>query len=208
MHRLISFLIALLVLFCTSQPNVYAQRIKQPHDKRYCWFNSKTGKEMKTVAAGGAELDPTDPNRAFNPKTGDNYYRAADGNWFNSKTGKMMSDVAAGGAELDPTDPNRAFNPKTGDNYYRAPCPKETATAVPPPEEPKATPQPHSSKIKKVAVVVILGCLIATAIAVPIAVGIANHRHHHNNNSDQQVALFHLLRARQAEPPPRIETVP
>ena len=103
-----------------------------------CWKNSKTGQFAPTTPRGGAEVDLTDPNRAFSPLTGDNYYwDQADCQWKNSKTGKAAPDAPRGGAEVDLTDPNRAFSPLTGDNYYRVvPCPPQTATTTPPPGPP------------------------------------------------------------------------
>lgn len=41
----------------------------------YCWFDSKTGEQVPTVPAGGAERDLSDPNSAYNPILKRNYFR-------------------------------------------------------------------------------------------------------------------------------------
>jgi hypothetical protein len=132
-----------------------------------CWIDTKTGKSVETapvsaankadmsdpliaVRVGAARIDDTDRNRAFNPKTGQNFARTPHGCWIDTKTGKSvetapvsaankadMSDpliaVRVGAARIDDTDRNRAFNAKTGQNFARVPCPPQTVTTKPPP---------------------------------------------------------------------------
>jgi len=109
------------------------------------------------------EFDPTDPERAFDPTTGQNmYWDRKDKNWKDSKTGKAVP----GG-----------FNGRRTTKK----CPEKTVTGVPPSGEDSKATKPvrtASSTIKKVAIVVVVGCLLATAIAVPVAVCCAQHHHH------------------------------
>ena len=68
--------------------------------------------EVKQVPAGppsGAETSPGDPDRAFNPMTGQNFAKEPDGSWIDVKTGKI------------------AVAPKL------CPCPEPSTTPQPPP---------------------------------------------------------------------------
>ncbi|MCC6980836.1 MAG: hypothetical protein IT343_21130 [Candidatus Melainabacteria bacterium] len=241
MHRLISSLIVILLLFYSgvSPSMLPALGQETEGESRVIPPPPRQVDPDDPTKLTQAEQDSSDPERAYNPKTGQNlHWDCNKKTWVDSKTGKKVGFEGAksGGevipppprqvdpddptqltqAEQDLSNPKRAYNPKTGQNLHwdskektwvdsktgekvglkgaktKKPCPK---------------PKTVSATIKKVAVVVVVCCLIATAIAVPIAVGVGSH-HHHNNNADQQVALFHLLRARDAEPPARVETVP
>ena len=82
------------------------------------------------VPGRAAPPDVTDPNRAFDPKTGKNYVRGEDCIWRDAKTGEAVTaapltgDVPGRSAPRNLTDPTRAFDPTTGNNYYRVvPCP-------------------------------------------------------------------------------------
>lgn len=247
MHRLISSLIAVLVLFYSgiSPSMLPALGQEAEGETRVIPPPPPTYDESRPSGDRGsqAEQDPNDPERAYDPKTGQNlHWDCNKKTWVDSKTGKRLgfeggrasdgeiippppptydesrpSGDRGSQAKQDSSDPKHAYDSKTGQNLHwdskektwkdsktgkslglkgaktKKPCPKPVKTV--------------SSTIKKVALVVVIGCLIATAIAVPIAVGVGSH-HHHNNNADQQVALFHFLREREAEPPPRIESVP
>lgn len=146
------------------------------------WVDSKTGKSMGfqggTASDGEvipppprqvdpndgtklnqAEQDPINPESAHDPKTGQNlHWDRKDKTWKDSKTGKAMGLKGA---------------------TTKKKCPETTVTSVG--DESKTTPKPVktvSSTIKKVAIVVVVGCLVATAIAVPVAVCCAQHHHH------------------------------
>ena len=128
--------LALLALLLVV-PGAFAE---EPCD---CWRNSKTGKSVRSYPYH-ADEDLTDPNRAFRPSTGDNFYRDKDCTWRNSKTGKSVRSYPYH-ADEDLTDPNRAFRSSTGDNFYReVPCPPtKTTTSPPPPVEHSSALQPQ-----------------------------------------------------------------
>lgn len=67
----------------------------------------------------------------------------------------------------------------------------KTATSAPP------SSSNESGRVRRLVFTILILGAIATAIAVPIAVGVATH-HHHHNNAGQQVALVNYLRAQQA----------
>lgn len=102
---------------------------------KLCWVDSKTGKVVPDAPPGGAEADLTDPRRAHNSRTGENFHRGPDGSWVNSKTGAKVRTYPRG-AKPDLTDPRRAYNPETGQNFHRAPCPPPTPAAPMPPPPP------------------------------------------------------------------------
>ena len=123
----ISLLILLSMMFLTEQATAQKDCL--------CWVNAKTGKPAADAPGGNSEVDLTDPDHAFQPSTGDNFYRdKATCRWINSKTGRPAADVPAGHSERDLLDPTRAFQPSTGDNFYRIiPCPVKTTAAFTPP---------------------------------------------------------------------------
>jgi len=129
--------VVLIILFSAS----FFGRAQTPtapaaSDDCMCWFDSKTGEQVPTVPAGGAERDLSNPNSAYNPILKRNYFRNPDGCWFDSKTGEQVPTVPAGGAERDLSNPNSAYNPILKRNYFRKPCPPPTTTP-PPPTTPK-----------------------------------------------------------------------
>jgi hypothetical protein len=73
----------------------------------------------------------------------------------------------------------------------------------------KPVRQPHvsssapieGSTVRKIVVTGLVLCLIATAIAVPIAVAVGSKGHHHNRNSQQQALLLSSLINRRAPAP-------
>jgi opacity protein-like surface antigen len=150
-----------------------------------CWIDSKTGKTVPTAPlsgrnlgdnplAGAAQMEGFDPraNRAFNAKTGQNFYRQPDGCWIDSKTGKTVPSVPlsgsnlgdnplAGSAQMEGFDPkaDRAFNPKTGQNFVRAPCPPSADTGTTP--QPKPTPSEIGGNTKPVELFIGFGYMRA-----------------------------------------------
>lgn len=161
MYRLLLITFILTASLTFSSQMVMAQnKATTPQD--CCWIDTKTGKQVPTVplsgvnmgsavtinGAGAAKYDDSDPKniRAFNPKTGQNFYRDPDGCWFDSKTGKQVRTVplsgvnmgtavtidGAGAAKYDDLDPKniRAFNPKTGQIFVLVPCPLPAETAI------------------------------------------------------------------------------
>jgi hypothetical protein len=121
----------------------------------YCWIDAQTGQAVPTVPAGGvnqvgaatlnagaAQIDPTNPNRATNSRTGRIYIRQPDGSWIDAQTGQAVPTVPAGGVnqvgaatlnagavQIDPANPNRATNSRTGKTYVRVPCPPPQTAA-------------------------------------------------------------------------------
>lgn len=91
-------------------------------------------------------------------------------------------------------------------------CPTITAKAAAPhvakaPSEGKAAKVQTSSQgvsAGKICVITAVLLGIATAIAVPVAVGVASGGHHHNNNAANQLAEINFLNSlrRRPEPPP------
>jgi opacity protein-like surface antigen len=163
MNRILScFTFALIALLVFVRPAM-AQNTPAPaaSDDCWCWIDTKTG---KGVASFPVITDPNgepgkktdwirpsadDPNRAFDPRTGRNFYRDPDGCWKDSKTGKSVPSFPVitdpngePGKKTDwirpsAEDPNRAFDPRTGRNFARVPCPPPTTTTPPPPTTPK-----------------------------------------------------------------------
>jgi hypothetical protein len=181
MRRLISSLVALLVLFLYSAviPVVAQTTDEMPGASEGVGAHGddliEDGLWEEGPMKDGFERDATDHGSTYNPKTGQNaHYDKAKKQWIDSKTGKPLSK-SGGIRKLKTTNIRTSKTTKT----------KTTS---------------KSSTIKKVAIVVVVGCLIATAIAVPVAVCCSQH--HHHNNTDQQVALFNLMRARQPAPAP------
>src|SRR5205823_5726909 len=94
--------------------------------------------------------DVTDRDRAFDPRTGRNFFRdPADCHWKDGKTGQRVPDFPvitdpSGGPygeadwiRPDVTDRDRAFDPRTGRNFVRVSCsPSRAATTPPQPPAP------------------------------------------------------------------------
>ncbi len=110
-----------------------------------CWRNSKTGEAVPSYPYH-ADRPVDDPNRAFVPTTGENYFRDQDCTWRNSKTGEAVPSYPYH-ADRPVDDPNRAFVPTTGENYFQVvPCPPQTATTTPPPGPPTEETQKVEEK--------------------------------------------------------------
>jgi len=147
-------------------------------DECECWIDVKTGKPVATMplsginisgkgqnvegydASGGvAMIDGSDPSRAFNAQTGQNFLRQPDDCWIDVKTGKPVAtvplsginisgkgqnvegyDASGGVAMIDSSDPTRASNAQTGQNFVRVPCPPPATTTPPPAPTPTPTP--------------------------------------------------------------------
>src|SRR5438270_4698287 len=86
-------------------------------------YASPSAKELPSGRPPGSETSPGDPDRAFNPTTGQNFAKQPDGSWIDVKTGKV------------------AVAPKL------CPCP-EPATAPTPPKPARTTP-PAQPKLDK-----------------------------------------------------------
>src|SRR4051812_8999930 len=91
------FLVGVLMVFSGL---VLFDRPAGAQNKCDCWIDAKTGKSVPTAPlsgsnlgdnplAGTAQMEGYDPkaDHAFNPKTGQNFFRGQDGCWFDAKTG-------------------------------------------------------------------------------------------------------------------------
>lgn len=58
--------------------------------------------------------------------------------------------------------------------------------------------QNHSNRKKKIVFAIVVACLVATAIAVPIAVSAGGRHHNNSNNELNQIALRNLFASREA----------
>jgi len=72
----------------------------------------------------GARQDPRDPERAFDPQTGQSLIRDSSGQiWINVKTGQAVGPARTvffgppKGARWDGSNPRRALNPQTGQKF-------------------------------------------------------------------------------------------
>jgi hypothetical protein len=143
------------------------------------WKDAASGQTVASgpILSGRRDLDPSlarpgidaghyegilpdagDPNRAFDPVTGRNFFFDRDKCiWKDAATGQTVASgpILSGRRDLDPSlarpgieaghyegiladagDPNRAFDPVTGRNFVRDPCPSQrTTTTTPPPSE-------------------------------------------------------------------------
>jgi hypothetical protein len=66
----------------------------------------------------------------------------------------------------------------------------------------------HWSKRKKIVAFCIFGCLVATAITLPIVLSCAGHHHNSNFSNNQSQVAWNLIRTRQLQlnPPPLPKT--
>jgi len=142
--------IALTLALCAMAFGWATSAAAQDRCKDVCWIDVKTGKPVRTAPLSGANLGGThaaqmsDANAttAFNPATGQNFAKSADGSWVDVKTGRCVRTAPLSGANLGGThaaqmsDANTttAFNPATGQNFARVPCPSEAATQPTSPE--------------------------------------------------------------------------
>lgn len=146
----------------------YGGLARQPKPIACRWIDTKTGKPVRSgpilatktgyadesgvrpgIEGGkreGISPDPSDPNHAYDPVSGRNFFfDAATCQWKDSKTGKPVqsgpmlatktgyadqSGVRPGieggrreGIPPDPSDPNRAFDPVSGRNFAKVPIP-------------------------------------------------------------------------------------
>lgn len=148
------------------------------------WHDSATGQPVASgpILTGRRDIDPSlagpgieaghfegilpdvgDPNHAYDPVTGRNFF--FDRNqcvWKDSRTGMTVASgpILSGRRDIDPSlarpgieaghfegilpnvgDANHAYDPVTGRNFFRTPCSKpKPAQSTPPPEPPSPPP--------------------------------------------------------------------
>jgi hypothetical protein len=154
-----------------------------------CWIDTKTGKPVATFPVitdpngepghktDWIRPDASDPNRAYDPRTGRNFAKDDAGCWIDTKTGKRVAALPVitdpngepghktDWIRPDPSDPNRAFDPKTGRNFARVACP----------ENKTAKPTPTPSTTNKVTNIL---KTIGGSVSIGIGGGGDDHRHH------------------------------
>ena len=96
----------------------------RPAATAYQWIDAKTGKPVPLFPQG-VRPDLLDPNRAFDPRTGQNFVKV-NGSWIDAKTGKPVPSGPQG-VPPDLFDPNRAFDPRTGQNFVKVPTTDQPA---------------------------------------------------------------------------------